>query len=174
MPAQVNNNVVPNISHIVSGAGAFKVDTVQVGSFTGGVKLNHSRSEVWTEADYVLGKIDGERKTIGVQVLVDLDEATIEHIVMALGENTSSIVSNASSKTFDYIPAKTMIEHAISFEGQSPENSALARTFTCPRAVPIGGLNQTFMRGTKLVVPVVFELLVDANGKYYTINDRIL
>jgi hypothetical protein len=133
-----------------------------------------SKSESWIESEYALGKIDGERKTIGIQVSTELEESTIEHMVMALGENTSSIVSNASSKTYEFIPSKSMVEHTLSFQTQSASNKALTTTFTCYRAVLTGNLTMKFQRGTKVVVPVTFELLMNSSGSYTNFDEKIL
>jgi hypothetical protein len=174
MGANVNNNVTVNPSRIISGSGAFKVDGVERGSYQNGVSYKVTTQEMWIESDYALGKIDGERKSIAVQVSTELEEATIENIVMALGENTSSIVSNASSKTYEFIPSKTMIEHAISFQTQSASNKLLTTDFTCYRAVIAGGLSTKFMRGTKIVIPITFELLMNESGSYTNMDEKIL
>ena len=174
MGANVNQQVTVTTANIIQGAGKITIDGVDIGSFQGGLSVNKSQSEKWVESEYALGVIDGEIDKVGVEVSTELEEATLENLAMAWGHNSSSVLSGTSSKTFDFIPAKTMIEHVLVFQGQSATNKLKTRTFTATRASVIGASNVKLQRGTKTVVPVTFKLLLATSGSYYTVTDSTI
>jgi hypothetical protein len=172
MGAPVNQTVTCTTNNILQGAGKIEIDGIQIGSFQGGLAVNKTQSEKWVESDYGLGTIDGEIDKVSVELATELEEATLENLAMAWGHNSSSAVSATSSKVFDFNPAKTMIEHSITFRGQSATNKLLDRVFTATRCVAIGASSVKLQRGVKTVVPVTLRLLQASSGSYFTVVDN--
>lgn len=173
MGAPVNQRVTVNTEEIIQGAGRISLNNVELGSFSGGLKLARSQSETWVESDYALGSIDGEVKSADLQLSTELEQATLEHLAEAWNcGGSSSVLSGTSSKTLDLKPDKVLKEHLLTFEGQSATNKALTRVVTIQRAVFIGNSTVPFQRGTKTVIPITIKCLLNSTGSWGTIVEN--
>lgn len=172
MSAPVNARPTVTSDYILQGSGKFTLDGVEVGSYRGGVKLTKTQSEKWVESELARTEIDGEIEKVGYEVDTELEEATLENMAWAMvGTNSSSVLSGTSSKTLEGITPATMREMALVFEGQSATNKQKLRTFTCYRAVVIGGSTTTLQRGTMTTIPVKLKLLANSSNSHYNIKD---
>jgi hypothetical protein len=173
MGSAVNQRPTVTTGHILQGAGKIKLDGIELGSFQGGVKINHSQSEKMVESDYALGPVDSEVDKVGFEVSTELEEATIETLAAAWGMYSSSVTSAAvsSSKLLNLIPEKTLIAHALSVEGMSALDRNKVRLYTFTNVIKAGASSISLQRGTKLVVPVTFKCLLDATGSFGTVQE---
>ena len=174
MAGAVNSRVSKTVDEILQGAGKFKVDGLEVGCYSNGVRVTYAQTEAFVDAECALGHVDSEITLITMQVSTEFDQATLENLAIAWGLHSSSVLSGTSSKVLDLIPTQVMREVQLVFEGMSATNRDKVRTFTINKAVRIGSSETTLQRGTKTTLPVTFECLLDSDGSFGQIVDSTI
>jgi len=171
----VNERVTVTNEYILQGAGKLYVNDVEAGGYQGGLKQSYTQTESFIASDCQGGgEIDGEITKTGYEFSTELEESTLENVAWAMyGINSSSVSSNASSKTLNLIPPKSMIQLDLKFETMSGLDRTAVRTYHLPKVVKIGSTGQTFKRGEKTVIPVTIKALMGADGSYGTISEDI-
>jgi len=171
----VNDTLTKDSTLILEGAGNVSVDGVVLGAYQGGLVMTWAENTVYTESDHVRGRIRATKMgAVTVTFSTELEQTGLENIAIAYGIPSSSVLSGTSSKVLNLTPVSETLEHQLIFTGMSATNNALNRTVTLNKVVRVGSTGATFYRGTKLVVPVTFEALINSSGTFGSIVDATI
>jgi len=170
----VNSGLTVTSTAILQGGGDITMDGVTLGAYQGGVVMTFAQDTVFIDSDHVMGHIDAEKMNTTLQVSTELEQVTLENLAIGWGLHSSSVLSGTSSKTLDLVPGTSLEKAQLVFLGMSGTSRTQNRTFTLYDVIRVGSSGSTFYRGTKLVLPVTFEALMNSSGSYGTIVDTTI
>lgn len=170
----VNETVTKDSTLILEGAGDVSIDGIVLGAYQGGVVMTYAQDKVFIDSDHVQGHIRAVTMNTTIQITTELEQTNLINLAIAYGIPSSSVLSGTSSTTLDITPVGDTLEHELIFYGMSATNNDYKRTLTLLKTVRVGSTGSTFYRGTKLVLPVTFECLVNSSGSMGTIVDSTI
>jgi hypothetical protein len=107
-------------------------------------------------------------------------EATLENLLIAWGQATSTLNSFASYRQLDIDGGSlgaAPLERGLIAVGNAPEktssNNYGERTYHAYRVLSVESVSHTLARAEATVVPVTFRALPGDNGKYGYVRDRM-
>jgi hypothetical protein len=149
--------------NVLVGVGVIMVDDVSIGYTSGGVVLTAKADRVDKEVDqsYAPIGIMKVRETFGIKT--ELAEATLENLKLVWEQTATieTVVGPPATKTLKWGMNSSVVEHALTFKGKSPQG--FDRTFNVFKAVVFTVGDMKHEKAAMTLIPVEFRILPDVS-----------
>jgi hypothetical protein len=150
-----------------------------VGYTQDGVEVSTDPTFEDVEVDQLLDAAKIFKSGMTLTVTTTFAESTLENLLVAWGQNASTLTSTATDKV-EVIDGGTLgdapVERGLIAVGNGPEKSGTnayqERTYRLYRVLSVEGSAHTLARADATVLPVSFRCLPADVGGYGTIRDR--
>lgn len=150
-----------------------------VGYTQDGLTVSNDPSYTGIEVDQLLDDAKLFQDGMSVSISTTFAEATLENLLVAWGQESTTLSSTATTKTWEVDGGglgRAPIERGLIAIGNGPEKAASnvysERTYHAYRVISVESSEFVQARADAAVVPVTFRALPDDNGKYMTVRDR--
>jgi hypothetical protein len=181
------NGANPAPAVVDSGGGQSYVTTmnasgtwINVGYTQDGVEVATDPTWDDVEVDQLLDAAKIFKSGMSLTVATTFAEATLENLLIAWGQATSTLNSFASYRQLDIDGGSlgaAPLERGLIAVGNAPEktssNNYGERTYHAYRVLSVESVSHTLARAEATVVPVTFRALPGDNGKYGYVRDRM-
>lgn len=173
-PAYPASASATSYKSVVDAASAW----VNVGYTQDGVEVATDPS--WTDinVDQLLDAAKIFQDGMGLNITTTFAEATLDNLLIAWGQATSTISSSANDKSVDISGGAlgaSPNERGLIAIGNSTEKPAGGygeRTYRAYRVLSVEAVSHTMARADATVIPVTFRALPGDNGKYGVVRDK--
>lgn len=159
----------------VAGAAGWR----DVGYTQDGLEVSNDPSYTDVEVDQLLDAAKIFQDGMSVSLSTSFAEATLENMIVAWGQASSTLTSTANTKTWEVdggalnaAPLERGLIAVGSGSEKSGSNSYTERSYHAYRVLSIESSSHTLSRSDATIIPVTFRALPDDNGKYMTVRDR--
>jgi len=132
------------------------------------------------EVDQLLDSAKIFKSGMSLTVATTFAEATLENLLVAWGQATSTLNSFASYRQLDIDGGSlgaAPLERGLIAVGNAPEKVGTSnygeRTYHAYRVLSVESVSHTLARSEATVIPVTFRALPGDNGKYGYVRDRM-
>jgi hypothetical protein len=174
-----------NPAPAVSGTTSYRTTVAadanwrDVGYTQDGVEIANDPSWGEVEVDQLLDAAKIFKDGMSFTVSTTFAEATLENLVVAWGQQASTLSSTATDKTVDLSGGtlgEAPLERGLIAVGNGPEkaasNSYTERTYHAFRVLSVEGASHSLARADATVFPVSFRALPADTGRYGYVRDR--
>ena len=149
-----------------------------VGFTSEGVEFSYEPDFGEVQVDQLLDVAKMFKQGMRASVNTTLTEATLENLILAWGQKSSSLASGELKIEAGSLGDEP-VERSLAFVGPAPRGSGGAkqeRVYWLRRALQVEASNHSLSRNDATVIPCSFRLLahqsVESGGDYGTIKDR--
>ena len=156
-----------------AGETAPAVDATPAGNWAsmgltdGGVKITQEQKIEKIYVDQETGAVKAVRSEEGMKIETKLAIATLENLADVLGLTVTDTAPGAATIGTRSVPnyrGKAVDEYAVLFRGNSPYGESFPAQYYVPRVYFDGALEAEFKKDGNVLIPVVFEALVDLSA----------
>ncbi len=168
---------------IRAGFVANSTDWRHVGLTNGGVEVAYSPDYGNVEVDQLLDDAKLFRQKMTVSVNTSLTEATLENILVAWGQQATTLTTSGADKELGMSSGELgddPVERVVAFVGPGPrgsDNLKRERVYLARRALQVESSSHSLSRAEATMIPVSFRLLPDPlfpKKEYGLIRDRVV
>jgi hypothetical protein len=152
---------------------------VDVGYTQEGVEVATDPSYGEVAVDQLLDAAKLFKDGMSFTISTTFAEATLENLVVAWGQQASTLASTATDKTLQIDGGSlgdAPVERGLIAVGNGPEKAGVnqysERTYQAYRVLSVEGASHTLARADATVIPVSFRALPADTGKYGIVRDR--
>lgn len=162
------------------GTGSAVTDWRNVGYTQDGLEIMSDPSYGEVEVDQLLDTPTMFKDGMSFSISTTFAEATLENLLIAWGQASSTLVSTATEKTFTIRGGslgESPVERGLIAIGNAPKVGQAAyreRVYHAFNVLSVEGSGHTMARAEATVIPVTFRAMPDdATGDYGTIRDAL-
>lgn len=165
------------------GFAANSTDWRHLGLTNGGLEVAYSPDFGNVEVDQLLDDAKLFKQKMTVSVNTSLSEATLENVLIAWGQQSTTLVTTGSDKELGMSSGQLgddPVERVIAFVGPGPrgsDNLKRERVYLARRALQVEASSHSLSRAEATMIPVSFRLLPDPlfpAKEYGLIRDRVV
>lgn len=151
-----------------------------VGYTQDGFEVSNDPSYTGVQVDQLLDDARLFQDGMSVSLSTSFAEATLENLLVAWGQASSTLTSTANTKVWE-IDGGTLgqapLERGLIAIGPGPEkadpsNQYSERSYHAYRVLSVESSAHSLARADATIVPVTFRALPDDNGKYASVRDK--
>jgi hypothetical protein len=175
-----------NPAPAVSGTTSYRTTVAaspawrDVGYTQDGLEISTDPSYSDVEVDQLLDAAKIFKDGMGLSISTSFAEATLENLLVAWGQASSTLTSTATDKVLDIDGGSlgdAPTERGLIAVGNGPEktgsNAYGERTYHAYRVLSVESVASTMARAEATVIPVTFRALPADTGKYGIVRDRM-
>jgi len=163
-----------------TGVASLITNWRDVGYTQDGLEVSTDPSYTDVEVDQLLDAAKIFKDSMGLSVSTSFAEATLENLLVAWGQGSSTLSTGATSKVLDIdggALGDSPLERGLIAVGNGPEKAATnqytERTYHLYRVLSVESTAFTAARAEATIIPVTFRALPADTGKYGYVRDRL-